>query len=322
MTVREACDVYLRELEARNARSSTIESYRYLFPQMEAFAGRSGLDSIEELDRAALRNWREQWTWAPSTQRRVLAQLRAFFSFACKEGWIAESPAENIRAPRSDSRPTMPLSAGEMRAMLAASTPLPATRALLLLMRYSGLAILDAATLHKDALTDTGEVVTRRAKSGELVTVALPDQALAALEAASEPGRRHYFWSGRSKPVTAAKLWRSRLAAVAAEAGVEGFHPHRLRDTFAVELLLAGVLIQDVSTLLGHSSVATTERHYAPWNLARRARLAAVVRKAHQQDPILLEFTPKKPARSEATPPAEAGLANTQRSQATRAAYE
>jgi len=38
-----------------------------------------------------------------------------------------------------------------------------------------------------------------------------------------------------------------------------------LRDTFAVELLLAGVPIDQVSILLGHASVKTTERHYAPF---------------------------------------------------------
>ncbi len=37
------------------------------------------------------------------------------------------------------------------------------------------------------------------------------------------------------------------------------------RDTFAVEALLAGVQIHDVSVLLGHTRVANTERHYLPW---------------------------------------------------------
>jgi integrase/recombinase XerD len=37
------------------------------------------------------------------------------------------------------------------------------------------------------------------------------------------------------------------------------------RDTFAVELLLAGVPIDQVSLLLGHSSVKVTEKHYAPF---------------------------------------------------------
>ncbi len=37
-------------------------------------------------------------------------------------------------------------------------------------------------------------------------------------------------------------------------------HPHMFRDTFAVELLLAGVPLDQVSLLLAHSSVKTTRR--------------------------------------------------------------
>ena len=53
-----------------------------------------------------------------------------------------------------------------------------------------------------------------------------------------------------------------------------------LRDTFAVEMLLAGVPLEQVSMLLGHKSVKITEEHYAPWVKARQEQLAANVRKA------------------------------------------
>jgi len=53
-----------------------------------------------------------------------------------------------------------------------------------------------------------------------------------------------------------------------------------LRDTFAVEMLLAGVPLEQVSMLLGHKSVKITEKHYAPWVKARQEQLAASVRKA------------------------------------------
>ena len=52
-------------------------------------------------------------------------------------------------------------------------------------------------------------------------------------------------------------------------------------------LLTAGVSIEDVSALLGHSSIRTTERHYAPWDRRRRDRLAQVVRAANRLDPLL-----------------------------------
>ena len=52
------------------------------------------------------------------------------------------------------------------------------------------------------------------------------------------------------------------------------------RDTFAIELLLAGVPIDQVSILLGHKSVKITEKHYAPWVKARQDQLEKSVRAA------------------------------------------
>ena len=54
-----------------------------------------------------------------------------------------------------------------------------------------------------------------------------------------------------------------------------------------MSLLLAGVAMQDVSALLGHSSVKTMERYYAPWDKSRRSRLVRVVRKAQERDRLL-----------------------------------
>jgi integrase/recombinase XerD len=52
------------------------------------------------------------------------------------------------------------------------------------------------------------------------------------------------------------------------------------RDTFAAELLLAGVPLDQVSLLLGHASIKVTERHYAPFVKARQEQLEASARRA------------------------------------------
>jgi integrase/recombinase XerD len=54
-------------------------------------------------------------------------------------------------------------------------------------------------------------------------------------------------------------------------------HSHQLRDTFAVELLRQGVPMEELSKLLGHTSIRTTEKSYAPWVTARQDRLNALV---------------------------------------------
>ena len=71
---------------------------------------------------------------------------------------------------------------------------------------------------------------------------------------------------------------------------MQDFRTHQLGDTFAVELLFAGVSIEDISVLVGHSSVQTTESRTAPWDRFRRDRLARIVRDAHKRDPLLAEL--------------------------------
>jgi len=52
------------------------------------------------------------------------------------------------------------------------------------------------------------------------------------------------------------------------------------RDTFAVALLNAGASLETVSTLLGHTSIRVTQKHYNPWVKSRQDALDVAVKKA------------------------------------------
>ncbi|MCY4587575.1 MAG: tyrosine-type recombinase/integrase [Bryobacterales bacterium] len=288
MKLSDACDAYLRDMEARNFRRSTLKNYKSLFRALQSYARDHGLTDLTRIDQAEMRAWRESWSCKPGTQRLRLGQLRAFFTYAIDVGWVQISPMLKLKAPRSSVRPRMPLTRNEVASLVNTAEDSGRTKekALILLMRYSGLSIRDAVTLRSDAIDGNNNLTLRRAKSGELVMLPLHSLAIEALERIYQAGQTHFFWSGKSLPITATKYWRDRLQLVASKAGVQNFTPHRLRHTFAVEFLLAGKSMEDLSTLLGHSSVITTERHYAQWDVSRRDRLSQIVREVHACDPL------------------------------------
>ena len=84
--------------------------------------------------------------------------------------------------------------------------------------------------------------------------------------------------SGRGKKKLCVGNYQRAFKKLYKIAEVENGHAHRWRDTFAVELLLAGVPLEQVSILLGHASIKVTEKHYSPWVKARQEQLEAAVR--------------------------------------------
>jgi site-specific recombinase XerD len=52
----------------------------------------------------------------------------------------------------------------------------------------------------------------------------------------------------------------SRKLALGKRAGIGGAHPHRFRDTFAVDMLSRGASLYDVAKMLG-DTIDTVEKH-------------------------------------------------------------
>lgn len=162
-------------------------------------------------------------------------------------------------------------------------------RIMTLLMRWSGLRIRDVVTLEKTRLHGDS-LLLYQAKTGTPVYVPLPSflvESLRALPPGPKPNPRYFFWSGNGLAKSAVANWQRsfrRLFTLADIRRPDGSpkrcHPHMFRDTFAVEMLLAGVPIDQVSILLGHASVKITEKHYSPWVKARQIQLQQSVRNA------------------------------------------
>ncbi len=284
--IEKACDAFIADAKARGLRKPSIYKYELLFKQLKAFAKNEGFALLKDCDVTTLRRFRESWTNKNYSARKKLEALRTFFKFVHTSGWLPTNPATLIKPPKVEDSPTMPYMKEEFQRVLRACSIYPhkghpnklygaRLKALVLLLRYSGLRITDAVTLSKDSIKD-GVLTLRTAKTGTDVRVPLPPLALKAL--AGIPTTNYYFWSGTSTKKACVGDYQRAFKKLYELAKVEGGHAHRWRDTFAVELLLAGVPIERVSVLLGHVNVQTTARHYSPWNLVRQQQLEKDVR--------------------------------------------
>jgi integrase/recombinase XerD len=296
VTVKSACDEFIADAEARGLREPTLYKYRLLFRQLEEFAAYDGIKCICECDLDRVRRFRATWPNRNIAARKKLESLRAFFRFCCDSGWVPGNPASKIKPPKTSDPPTMPFSREEVdRIMLACQQyqsgrgragPINSQRlrALVLLMRFSGLRISDAATLRRDRIVG-GKLLLYTAKTGTPVYCPLPEHVVQELEVVQGTSLHFYFWSGEGKPKSCVGDWQRSLKKLFRLAGVPDGHAHRFRHTFATDLLLAGVPLDRVATLLGHTNSKVTERHYAPWIRARQEQLEADVRRVWDQFP-------------------------------------
>jgi integrase len=131
--------------------------------------------------------------------------------------------------------------------------------------------------LERSQIDADGRLFLYRQKTKVPVEVLLPPVVTEALKELNDFQDR-FFWGGNGKVETAVKVWAETLHRLFEIAGIEEGHSHRFRNTFAFELLRKGTPLHEVSILLGHKSIKTTEKYYNAWVKARQVRLDEVVR--------------------------------------------
>jgi integrase len=310
MPVPAACDAFMADIEAQRLSVASRKKYRVLLinrrrpekrekysPSLTEFCAETGVQFTSQLLLPELTCFRGQWKDGAIAGGKKLERLRAFGRFLVDRGWWKENLALKLKRPNISVPPTLPYPPAETTALLAACSQFTdwhgradqenahRLRALVLLLRYSALRIGDAASCAVDRLAGN-RLFLYTQKTGVPVYLPLPRFVVDALNACPRKSERYWFWTGVGSKDTLAGNWRRAFRRLCEIAGVHNGHPHRFRDTLAVELLLEGVPMERVSVLLGHSSVKVTERHYAPWVQARQAQLEADVARVWRNDPI------------------------------------
>jgi integrase/recombinase XerD len=294
-TLAEAVEKYLADARARRLTDESLKKVLHAVKKLflTGFCGKYRYRLLRQIGVDQLREFRNQFTpaLAASTVRNRFALLGGFFRFCQLAGWISTNPVSAVKLPQAKHTPTLPFEEDEIDRMLRAADTFTTkgifggglnrkrVKAMILLLRYSGLRISDAATLER-ARINGRKLFLYTQKTGTPVWVPLPQHVVDALTACPSTNEKYVFWNGRCLRTSTVKIWETTFHTLFEKANIDGARVHRFRDTFAVRLLEKGVSIETVSVLLGHSSIAITLKYYRPWVQSLQENLEREVARA------------------------------------------
>jgi len=278
--MRQAIENYLEALQVRRYSASTVRTHTRALRVFEQFMAGRGLDDARAVTRQTIRDFQTEITprCTLHTVHVRLIALRRFFEHVETTDAILVNPCVGLKLPTLPSRlPKTVLTPGEARAVLDApdtQTPIGIRDKAVLEMYYStGLRSgeMAALTLH-DVDHRHGFVRVNKGKGAKDRVVPMGKKACDYVREYLQKVRA--VWTKKNRDQRA--LWISaiephgpaeqialdvRVRFYARQALQRTISPHVWRHTCATHLVANGANIAYVQRLLGHRSLATTQRY-------------------------------------------------------------
>lgn len=278
--------------------SISVEATRKLY----SYSMRSLLDDLGDMKLKAispddLQRWRNRLDKARSastrnrgkklsdyTKHKMVRQVKHFFNWCVKRGWLERSPAALLEFPKlPQGEPPKAISDEDLERLLAVALreKLPREYALLRLLAETGcrlggllgLRLGDINLERRRAWVREKGKKTRQVSFGQQTKISLQVWLIERpcyLKGGSKRNKNcqrndDKLFLGRQGNLTESGVYRM-LQKLALKAGVEGrYNPHSFRHGLARRLLEHDADIGTVSRILGHSDISTTHEFYACW---------------------------------------------------------
>jgi site-specific recombinase XerD len=273
---------YLEYLEIEKNRSAkTLENYgRYL----DRFLKFANVLKPEQIDDELVRQYRLYLNRLKDnkgnplkkvTQNYHIIALRNFLKFLAKKN-IKSLPAEKVELGKQEQREVTFLNPEELERLLEApkgeSLNYLRDQALLSMLFSSGMRVSEICSLDRDKIDIESGEITVKGKGGKLRLVFLSDYAKEKLknylkkrtdvdEALFIRIPKNKLFSKESGLRLTPRSIQRIVKKYSIKAGLVGkkISPHTLRHSMATDLLRNGADIRSVQTILGHSSITTTQ---------------------------------------------------------------
>ncbi|HEX8974529.1 MAG TPA: site-specific tyrosine recombinase/integron integrase [Patescibacteria group bacterium] len=281
MKTKELLTDFLEYLEIeRNRSPKTIENYHHYLQRFLAWAD---VSRPEDITLDLVRKYRLHLNRLTDekghelkkiTQNYHIIAIRNFLKYLAKRD-IKSLSAEKIEVGKNPSHEIEFLDSEELDRLLASADALDLKtlrdRAILELLFSAGLRVSELVSLSREQVNLQRQEFSVRGKGDKIRIVFISDTAKNALEkylakrTDIDPAlfvrfsKKKTSESDKTKRLTARSVQRI-VKFYALKAGlVKDVHPHTLRHSFATDLLANGADIRSVQTMLGHSSITTTQ---------------------------------------------------------------
>lgn len=269
-TIDEMMAKFMKE-HAPKVATNTQSSYSASLKHLSSYFGNAKLTAITPkriYDYKVLRYSEEA---KPATINRELAMISKAFSLAVKEWeWVSENPVSKVPKEKENNERDRWLSYDEEKRLLGNSSQWLSE--IIVFDLHTGLRIGELLSLQWSLVNLFRKtIIIQKSKNGKPRTIPLNQIAYDILANKSKLMNIQHdlvFTSSVGTKIDDDNLRRS-FEKVLEKAGIEDFHFHDLRHTFATRLAQRGVDIYKISKLLGHKDIRMTQRyaHHCPDSL-------------------------------------------------------
>jgi site-specific recombinase XerD len=201
-------------------------------------------------------------TWAPlspASRNRKCAAVRGWFKWLFQERHLTEDVSLRVVSPKVPHKLPHFISVDEAMSLIRAIEE-PEIRAMVLLLYGGGLRVSEACALR---WSDMGDEKARSlrvmGKGGRQRVISVPALVWTAVEALPRDGGGYVF--GGEVPLSSRKAYEWVRSAGARAGLLKPLHPHALRHSYATHLLTSGADLRVLQELLGHRSLAATQKY-------------------------------------------------------------
>jgi len=260
----------------KNASPHTIASYRRDLLQLAAYIEERKV-SLRGVDNIILRGFLarlHEKKNKKSTVARKLAAIRSFLQFCMKKKWIEDNPAKVVATPKQEKHVPSFLSEEEMAEFLDlpdSRQPLDLRdRCVLELLYATGIRVSELVGINLNDMNFEERLIRIRGKGKKERLVPFGRIAEDCLISYIRSRRQinkgdidedTLFLNYRGERLTARSVERIVDKYIRAAALRRKISPHSLRHSFASHLLSRGADLRIIQELLGHESLATTQKY-------------------------------------------------------------